>query len=174
MKTHVIYLYEYTANSSLTKINEITYCKKTDLYPIVALDNNMYASTPIRQAIIKKLSLKPIEIWQENFDLFIKKSEILGIDLMTIEFTDDVDDELRNDLKKALFNRNYKKAFILVKIIKNDNIDISSLTLIHETNRYRITRHAIVEVTGENFPDALSKLEKSPLLFILGLLKFPN
>lgn len=176
MMNHVVYLYkDINDRSNVNKVDN-NYLKKLELYPIVAIDNLSINSPdcPPRKDIVKDFKLKPFEIIQNNFDLFIKKSELLNVQIKLVEFSDDVDFELKSDFIEALDIRNYKKAFNLIKFIREDNIDISAISFIYEANSFRITKYAMAEVPGDKFTDVVKILEESPLPMVAGFKKFPE
>lgn len=173
MVQHSVHLYEILASNTIENSITSDNCFQLDSVPVVALLDSTSIEVPSRTKLVKQLNLKPFEILQDHFDLFIKAAEKLNVQINDIKFTDEIDHDLEDDLKQSIDIRDYKKTHSLVKEIRLDDIDIFSLTYIHETNDYTITKYAVAEFAGDSnkIPEIIIQ---SPLSFIAGLKKFPS
>ncbi len=173
MQIHVVHLYEKVANIQDTISNFSDELFTFDSLPVVGIISNNSIDVPSRQTIIKTLRLKPFEIIQKHFDLFIKNSKKLKVTLEKIEFTNQIEFDLEEEINDAIDERNYEVLFKLIKEVRDDHVDIFSISFIYEGNSYRMTKYAVAEVLGEQneVPDII---ENSPLSLIAGLKKFPS
>ncbi|MCY8915673.1 hypothetical protein MOE20_06520 [Bacillus atrophaeus] len=173
MLTHSVHLYE-RLGSSISEINfNSENCFPLDFLPVVALLDNTSVEVPSRKKLVERLNLKPFEILQDHFDLFIKAAEKLKVQIMDIKFTEEIDQELEEDLNESIGNKDYKKVYSFVKEVRLEDIDIFSLTYIHDSISYTITKYAVAEFIGDSnkIPEIIIQ---SPLSFIAGLKKFPS
>jgi predicted house-cleaning noncanonical NTP pyrophosphatase (MazG superfamily) len=172
MRTHVVHLYERVGNIA----NDFGRFSKNlfalDSFPIVGIVTDSSIDTPSRQVIVKELRLKPFEIVQNHFDLFIKKANQLKVSIQRVEFTDDITDDLEEEIKNALDTKDYEELFKLIKEVRDEHIDIFSVSFFYEGKSHRMTKYAVAEVLGESheIPDIIME---SPLSLIAGLKKFP-
>jgi len=174
MRTHVVHLYESIGNMK----NDFSHFSEDlfafDSFPVVGIVSNDSLNMPSRQTIVKELKLKPFEIIQDHFDLFIKKADKLGVKLQKIEFTHEIEFELEEEIDDALYNNDYEEIFKIIKQIRNEHVDIFSISFFYEGNRYRMTKHAVAEVLGESSNEIPNIIIQSPLSLIAGLKKFPS
>ncbi|MEM4996343.1 hypothetical protein WKH56_27560 [Priestia sp. SB1] len=173
MRTHVVHLYEKIGSvaTNFTNFSESLFTLGS--FPVIAMVTNNSLELPSRQTLIKQFNLKPFEIIQGHFDLFIKKSNSLDVYLKDIMFTDEIEIDLEEAIEEALRNKDYDELYDLIKEVREEHTDIFSISFIYEQKLYRMTKYAVAEVLGET-NDIPNIIVQSPLSLIAGLKKFPS
>ncbi|WP_026672421.1 hypothetical protein [Alkalihalobacterium bogoriense] len=173
MQIHVVYLYERITNFHEDFANYSEGLFTFESLPVVGIFSNTFVDLPSRKSIVKSLKLRPFEIIQNHFDLFIKKAKQLKVTIQKIEFTSEIEFDLEEEIAEAIEEEAYDVLFKLIKEVREDHVDIFSISFIYEGKSYRMTKHAVAEVLGETteIPDIIAK---SPLSLIAGLKKFPS
>ncbi|OMF59368.1 hypothetical protein BK139_13300 [Paenibacillus sp. FSL R5-0490] len=173
MQTYVVYLYEKVSNIHL-ELNKYSEGLFTfDPLPVVGIISNNSIDVPNRKSIVESLNLKPFEIIQNHFDLFIRKSKQLNVTIKQIQFTNEIEFDLEEEIDEAIELKDYEVLFKLIKEVRDDHVDIFSITFLYDGKSYRMTKHAVAEVLGES-NDVPDIIVKSPLSLIAGLKKFPS
>lgn len=163
MKKHVVYFY-YTIGEKPVGFSTDSFFI-LDSYPVAGLTNP-------RDSKKINFPLRPFELQQNNLYSLISNSEKLNIQILKVEF-DDIDYELEEELKGALINRSSSYLFEVTDIIQSKDIDISAITFFYNGREYRVTKHAVAEITGD-WDEIPSLTLDTPLAMVTGLKKFPT
>ena len=173
MRTHVVHLYESIGNIDDTINNYEHNLFALNPIPIVGIISSNSLDIPSRQTIIKQLKLKPFEILQNHFDLFISKAIQLNVSIQSIEFTEELDFDLQEELDSALESKDYKGVSKILSEIRDEHVDVFSISFIFQRKTYKMTKYAVAEIIGES-NEIPMLISQSPLSLIAGFKKFPS
>ncbi|GIP40776.1 hypothetical protein J31TS4_40560 [Paenibacillus sp. J31TS4] len=163
MQTYVVYLYQMIGKYTNPHIEENYFV--LDSFPIAGLLNP-------RTSMQTGLKLRPFEIQQDNLHLLVKNADKLAIKILRIEFDDDIDPDLEDDLKIALNEIDQVRVAGCLELIRSQNIEIKSVTFLYKARQYRVTKYAVAEISAlwEEVP---MLTVSSPLAMVTGMKPFP-
>ncbi|MCU7756895.1 hypothetical protein N7988_28110 (plasmid) [Bacillus cereus] len=143
MRTHVLYFYQ-----------KIKCLDSDDLKSADILTQSSPLVASVDKAIRKnneRLSakLRPFELQQDRLLSLIQNADYLGIQVLDIEFTEEIDLELRDELNEALLtNDKFYINRMLSMILKNGH-DIFAISYLENGRTFRITKFAVAEIPAE-------------------------
>lgn len=161
MRVHVLYFYQ--------QINNLT---QNDVQDGLILHSPLVAS--IDRTIKKSIATKvrPFELQQDRLLGLVENSELLGIKITDIEFTQDLDPDIEEDLKTSIQNQDLKKVKVIIdEIAKEYYVDILALSYLQDGRPYRITKYAVAEIPAEH-QELQSLAFSPPIAFATGISKF--
>ena len=172
MQKYVVHLYEKLSNiPDDIKLSEE--CISLSPSPVIGIVSNNSLEKPSRKTLINGLNLRPFEIIQNQFDLFIKRAKRFGVKIQEIEFTEEIDIENEEGIETSIQDGNYEELLRIVKDIRRDNIDIFAISYLYEGKPQRMSKYAVAEMLGEE--DEIPQIIlNSPLSVIAGLRQIPS
>lgn len=167
MQKHVVHLYESLNSKTFEYESHDPNLFLLPSFPVVGIVSNNSYTKPSFKNLVQGLKLKPFEIVQDHFDLFISNAHVLGAQILSIEFMDDLEADLSEEIELTIQSQNYDKLMKLIKEVRDEHVDIFSISFNYKGLNQRMTKYAVAEVLGEvrEIPDILMN---SPLSIIAG------
>ncbi len=165
VRVHVLYFYQEIGKIKPNEIND-----------------GLIHNSPLIASVdktIKRLDyglshkVRPFELQQDRLIGLVTKSKSLGIDITGVEFVNDIDQEITEELIYALSIQDFKKVKeLLYEVSLHFETDILAVTYVQEGRHYRLTKHAVAEI-----PADLNELQNlafsAPIAFATGITNFP-
>jgi hypothetical protein len=131
-------------------------------WPLLGLDRKIWRGDKIK-AIENTLPLKSFEVRQKKFDLFISYSNEFDIDLLRIDFTNELLDTEHDEIKGLLRSKDIKGLLDFIDEQRFDlGNDVEEITFIENKHlphtAISFSREAVLtlELNEENLPDIMS------------------
>jgi len=166
LENFVVHLY-LTPNFS----GSIPFNKRFFKLPSVPLAGLLKPTPALKNEV--PFELRPFQIQQDNFYMFIQQSMNLNVTLIKIELEDMSDFEIVQDIYQAFKSNNIQEVKLLVEHLKREDIEVKSLSFYFEGRQYTVTKYGVLEITGE-WIEIPQITESSPLAYITGTKVFPK
>lgn len=162
-KKYVLYLY-YTVGKDTSSNKHKKDYFLFDPYPVAGL---------LSPEIAKKTrDFRPFELQQENLYSLIRLSNSIHAKILRIDF-DDIDPDLEDDINEAIRNNNIALLKSSLQLCSSLNVEIKAVDFLYKERSYRITKYAVVEITGE-WEEVTELALTSPIAMVTGMKTFPH
>ncbi|WP_242304352.1 hypothetical protein [Bacillus cereus group sp. BfR-BA-01350] len=143
MRTHVLYFYQQIQclNNDDLKSADIL----TQSSPLVASVDKAIRNTNEQL----RAKLRPFELQQDRLFSLIKNADYLNIKILVIEFTEEIDSDLQDELDEAFLTQNINNIIEVLNIILSNGHDILAVSYIQNGRNLRITKFAVAEIPAE-------------------------
>jgi hypothetical protein len=119
-------------------------------WPLMGLDRHIWRGGKIRD-FEKSFHLKPFEVEQDNFDLFIRLAKNIGIKILHVEFSDELSEEEDQQLRSMIKTNNTDQLLDFIEFQREEMArDVEGITfLINSLKTFspiKFTRNAVLTV----------------------------
>lgn len=170
MEKLVIHLYQKIGKQSMMNFSLDDGFIDLSPLPVAALITNNSVDLPSRKSIIENLKLRPFEILQEHFFIFIKSAFELSVQLLNIQFNIAIDEEIEEEIDEAIHQKSIADLLKIINELKNEGIEIFSISFVYQNKKYKMTKYAVAEIDS-NWESISDQIINTPISIIAGLKK---
>lgn len=171
MKKVVVHLYQKIGRNNRFESNISNGYFDLSPLPVAGIVSSNDITLPSRKSLVSHLKLRPFEILQEHFITFLKAASSFGVQILNIEFTINIDEEIDEEINEHLKNKQFDKVISLIKELSFDGVEIFAISFVYKGNRYKMSKYAVAELNSpwESIPE---EIVNTPISIIAGIKKF--
>lgn len=142
-------------------------------WPLMGLDRHIWRGDKIRD-FEKSFRLKPFEVEQDNFDLFIRLANNIGIKILHVEFSEELSEEEDQQLRNIIRTNSTDQLLDFIEFQRDEMArDVEGITFLIDSFKtfcpIKFTRNAVLTVEQNDEVSPHSIMGAIPVGLLAGI-----